>query len=254
MESVSLTHRHRYRSGSSECAAVDFASAPHPCVPLTFFSERGESSALVFITHSIHSLYTTIVAARQKRTIARGARRKGTAIVKPSLDIGECSLSSPNAKIEAAISPAPVNIKSIDEAIVIGVALSLSSFAFNLFSRYRTELAKVRAELEPWEKDLIEHKGKLEVASTENKLLHEKGLPSVDVKNKWPNDLYLNGLRVGGILCTSTNKSKKINVSVGIGLNVNNKKPTTCLNTGLREISYMKTSLDEEVMGLLQGD
>ncbi|KAF7802987.1 structural maintenance of chromosomes protein 4 [Senna tora] len=40
--------------------------------------------------------------------------------------------------------------------------------------RYRTELAKVRAELDPWEKDLIEHKGKLEVASTENKLLHEK--------------------------------------------------------------------------------
>ncbi|KAF7807143.1 uncharacterized protein G2W53_039304 [Senna tora] len=67
MESASLTHRHRCRSG--------------------------ESSALVFITHSIHSLYTTIVAARQKRTIVRGARRKGTAIVKPSLDIGECSSS-----------------------------------------------------------------------------------------------------------------------------------------------------------------
>ncbi|KAI4352571.1 hypothetical protein L6164_006809 [Bauhinia variegata] len=40
--------------------------------------------------------------------------------------------------------------------------------------RFRTELAKVRAELEPWEKDLIVHKGKLEVASTENKLLNEK--------------------------------------------------------------------------------
>ncbi|KAF7825356.1 CRIB domain-containing protein RIC1-like isoform X1 [Senna tora] len=62
--------------------------------------------------------------------------------------------------------------------------------------RYCTELAKVRAELEPWEKDLIEHKRKLEVASTENKLLHEK----------------------------------------------------------VREISYMKTSLDEEVMALLQDE
>lgn len=40
--------------------------------------------------------------------------------------------------------------------------------------RYRTELAKVRAELEPWEKQLIEHKGKLEVACTESKLLSEK--------------------------------------------------------------------------------
>lgn len=40
--------------------------------------------------------------------------------------------------------------------------------------RYRSELAKVRAELEPWEKQIIEHKGKLEVACTENKLLIEK--------------------------------------------------------------------------------
>ncbi|KAF7825355.1 uncharacterized protein G2W53_016519 [Senna tora] len=68
MESASLTHQYRCRSG--------------------------ESSAFVFITQSIHSLYTTIVAACQKRTIARGAHRKGTAIVKPSLDIGECSSSS----------------------------------------------------------------------------------------------------------------------------------------------------------------
>ncbi|XP_062151196.1 structural maintenance of chromosomes protein 4-like [Alnus glutinosa] len=40
--------------------------------------------------------------------------------------------------------------------------------------RYRAELTKVRAELEPWEKQLIEHKGKLEVACTESKLLSEK--------------------------------------------------------------------------------
>lgn len=39
---------------------------------------------------------------------------------------------------------------------------------------FRGELAKVRAELEPWEKQLIEHKGKLDVASTESKLLNEK--------------------------------------------------------------------------------
>nr|XP_023928205.1 structural maintenance of chromosomes protein 4 [Quercus suber]POE91107.1 structural maintenance of chromosomes protein 4 [Quercus suber] len=40
--------------------------------------------------------------------------------------------------------------------------------------RYHAELAKVRAELEPWEKQLIEHKGKLEVTCTESKLLNEK--------------------------------------------------------------------------------
>ncbi|KAL3378731.1 hypothetical protein AABB24_004580 [Solanum stoloniferum] len=37
-----------------------------------------------------------------------------------------------------------------------------------------SELSAVRSELEPWEKHLIEHKGKLEVASTESKLLSEK--------------------------------------------------------------------------------
>jgi len=42
-----------------------------------------------------------------------------------------------------------------------------------------------------------------------------QGLPSIDAKIKWPNDLYLNGSKVGGILCTSTYKSKKFNVSAG---------------------------------------
>ncbi|GAB2212622.1 hypothetical protein Drorol1_Dr00020599, partial [Drosera rotundifolia] len=39
---------------------------------------------------------------------------------------------------------------------------------------YRSELAKVRQELEPWENQLIEHKGKLEVANIEYNLLNEK--------------------------------------------------------------------------------
>ncbi|OVA16089.1 RecF/RecN/SMC [Macleaya cordata] len=40
--------------------------------------------------------------------------------------------------------------------------------------KYRSELKEVRAELEPWEKQLIEHKGKLDVACNESKLLKEK--------------------------------------------------------------------------------
>ncbi|KAF8409834.1 hypothetical protein HHK36_002352 [Tetracentron sinense] len=39
---------------------------------------------------------------------------------------------------------------------------------------YRSELAEVRAELEPWEKLLIEHKGKLDVACNERKIIKEK--------------------------------------------------------------------------------
>ncbi|KAK8957181.1 Structural maintenance of chromosomes protein 4 [Platanthera zijinensis] len=42
--------------------------------------------------------------------------------------------------------------------------------------KYFSELNEVRAELEPWESKLIEHKGKLDVALSENKLLKEKYL------------------------------------------------------------------------------
>lgn len=50
---------------------------------------------------------------------------------------------------------------------------------------------------------------------TNSKILQFQGLPYIDVKIKWPNDLYLNGLKVGGVLCTSTYRSKKFHVSVG---------------------------------------
>ncbi|KAH7524484.1 hypothetical protein FEM48_Zijuj06G0124100 [Ziziphus jujuba var. spinosa] len=86
-----------------------------------------------------------------------------------------------------------------------------------------------------------------------------KGLPYVDVKIKWPNDLYLNNLKVGGILCTSTYKSKKFNISAGdwtlpladhvqicIGLNVDNEKPTICLNGLLRELSVVAYQFERE--------
>ncbi|XP_072079672.1 biotin--protein ligase 1, chloroplastic isoform X3 [Arachis hypogaea] len=84
---------------------------------------------------------------------------------------------------------------------------------------------------------LVQYVVSLAITEAVKDICNKNGLPSVDVKIKWPNDLYLNGLKVGGILCTSTYKSKKFNVSAGIGLNVSNEKPTTCLNTELRELS-----------------
>ncbi|XP_019189102.1 PREDICTED: biotin--protein ligase 2-like [Ipomoea nil] len=68
-----------------------------------------------------------------------------------------------------------------------------------------------------------------------NDLCMQYGIPRLDVRIKWPNDLYLGGLKVGGILCTSTYKSQKFNISAGIGINVDNEKPTTCLNTVLQK-------------------
>ncbi|CAN6466942.1 unnamed protein product [Victoria cruziana] len=73
-----------------------------------------------------------------------------------------------------------------------------------------------------------------------------KGLPFLHVKIKWPNDLYLDGLKVGGVLCTSTYRSKKFNVSAGIGLNLDNDMPTTCLNAALQRLTSGSLRLTRE--------
>ncbi|XP_020598921.1 biotin--protein ligase 1, chloroplastic-like isoform X2 [Phalaenopsis equestris] len=73
-----------------------------------------------------------------------------------------------------------------------------------------------------------------------------KGLPQIDVRIKWPNDLYLNGLKVGGILCSSTYSSNKFKVSAGVGLNLDNDKPTTSLNATLQEMTAVSHQLARE--------
>lgn len=77
-------------------------------------------------------------------------------------------------------------------------------------------------------------------------LCQQNGIPRLDVRIKWPNDLYLDGHKVGGILCTSTYKSKKFHVSAGIGLNVANEKPTTCLNTAIEKSTSCDFQLKRE--------
>lgn len=42
-----------------------------------------------------------------------------------------------------------------------------------------------------------------------------QGFPHLDVKIKWPNDIYLNGLKIAGISCNSKYKSGIFNVSSG---------------------------------------
>jgi biotin--protein ligase len=52
-----------------------------------------------------------------------------------------------------------------------------------------------------------------------------------EVNIKWPNDIYANrSLKVGGILCQSHHDGGKFVVTTGVGLNVENEQPTTCLS------------------------
>eukprot|EP00873_Tetraselmis_striata_P008121 jgi/Tetstr1/428385/TSEL_018419.t1 len=52
----------------------------------------------------------------------------------------------------------------------------------------------------------------------------------VELGIKWPNDLYAGGLKVGGVLCNSSYRDGQFVVAIGVGLNVSNRAPTTCVN------------------------
>lgn len=55
----------------------------------------------------------------------------------------------------------------------------------------------------------------------------------VDVRIKWPNDVYgPQAMKIGGVLCESdySMETKTFNVTIGCGINVKNSTPTTCLN------------------------
>ncbi|KAL0912326.1 hypothetical protein M5K25_018290 [Dendrobium thyrsiflorum] len=93
---------------------------------------------------------------------------------------------------------------------------------------------------------LVQYIASLAVTEAIKESCQAKGLPQIDVRIKWPNDLYLNGLKVGGILCTSTYSSNKFNVSAGVGLNLDNDKPTTSLNAALQEITAVSHQLGRE--------
>ncbi|XP_073142990.1 biotin--protein ligase 2-like isoform X1 [Henckelia pumila] len=84
---------------------------------------------------------------------------------------------------------------------------------------------------------LVQYVVSLAMTEAINDVCRKNGMPHLNVRIKWPNDLYLDGAKVGGILCTSVYKSKKFNVSAGIGLNVSNEKPTTCLNSVLQGLT-----------------
>lgn len=58
----------------------------------------------------------------------------------------------------------------------------------------------------------------------------------IDLAIKWPNDLYVNGnIKLGGIIVTSsilsTFETQMAVCNIGVGMNLNNEHPTTCLNS-----------------------
>lgn len=52
---------------------------------------------------------------------------------------------------------------------------------------------------------------------------------------KWPNDIYAGKLKIGGILCQSAYRNHEFQVVIGLGLNVRNRQPTTCVDAVIEE-------------------
>ncbi|KAJ0397651.1 hypothetical protein P43SY_000175 [Pythium insidiosum] len=68
------------------------------------------------------------------------------------------------------------------------------------------------------------------------------------VRIKWPNDIYANNVKIGGILCQSEYHNQKFTVTTGIGINISNRTPTICLRDVLSTETHPCNVTKEEFL------
>ncbi|CAI5705432.1 hypothetical protein KXD40_000050 [Peronospora effusa] len=68
------------------------------------------------------------------------------------------------------------------------------------------------------------------------------------VRIKWPNDIYANQVKIGGILCQSEYRDGTFSVTTGIGINISNRSPTICLQDILSSEEHPCTITKEEFL------
>lgn len=70
-----------------------------------------------------------------------------------------------------------------------------------------------------------------------------KGNPTykdLDIRLKWPNDIYANGVqKIGGLIVKTTMIGSKVIANIGCGINLDNEKPTTCINSMISEYNMI---------------
>lgn len=61
-------------------------------------------------------------------------------------------------------------------------------------------------------------------------------LQDLDLRIKWPNDIYANGtIKIGGLIVETTIEGADAVCNVGVGLNLDNGLPTICVNDLIRD-------------------
>ncbi|XP_034132628.1 biotin--protein ligase isoform X5 [Drosophila guanche] len=68
----------------------------------------------------------------------------------------------------------------------------------------------------------------------------------LDISLKWPNDIYSHGSnKIGGLVVNTTLLGSQAIVNIGSGINLNNSKPTLCINDMIREHNNTAGSLNK---------
>ncbi|GJQ09593.1 hypothetical protein GpartN1_g1384.t1 [Galdieria partita] len=106
--------------------------------------------------------------------------------------------------------------------------------SYSLYSTRSESLVKGNLHLKPWRSvSFIQYLVALAIVEVVKDDPTWKCLP---LRIKWPNDLYLDFQKVGGVLCEGTVWKDEFSLVIGVGLNVNNSYPTTCLSTWLQRL------------------
>ncbi|XP_021926967.1 biotin--protein ligase isoform X2 [Zootermopsis nevadensis] len=82
---------------------------------------------------------------------------------------------------------------------------------------------------------LLQHVVALAVVSA---VCNLPGYQDLDLRLKWPNDIYAGrSAKLGGVIVNSTPEKTFVVCNVGLGVNLNNQAPTTCINEMIVQLS-----------------
>uniref|UniRef100_A0A336MRZ2 CSON000373 protein n=1 Tax=Culicoides sonorensis TaxID=179676 RepID=A0A336MRZ2_CULSO len=84
---------------------------------------------------------------------------------------------------------------------------------------------------------LIQH---LVATAVVKSILDLPGYEDLDIRLKWPNDIYANGTtKIGGNIINSVVQNPIIICNIGLGINLSNSNPTICLNDLVKEFNIL---------------